>query len=230
MKNLIIIALLGLTFNVAYGGIDWKYKEQSIEAQQGQGSVEAAFPFSVTGDESISIISVKTTGSCLTVDSVSGEYKPGTEGVLKIHYTPKDTIVGTIAERVTVETTDPKTPRVDLMLMIYFPLTYRIEPGHLFWKVGGDPNAKDIYFIDINGKGYKPAAIYSSSVNFTATLIPPEGRETRYIIRIKPVSTDKTDGAYVYLDVDMGDGTIEKRGIVAAIRDPNDPTTKMRSR
>jgi len=82
------------------------------------------------------------------------------------------------------------------------------------------------YFDDVTGKGFKPVLVYSTSVNFTATVNPPEGKSTRYTIRIKPVSTKEARVAQVYLDVDMADGTIEKRSIVAAIRDQNNPSGK----
>jgi len=228
MKKIILITLLCIAFNPAYGGIEWKTRELAIEIQKGQGPVEVDFPFTITGAESVGVISTKPSCACVTVDSaVLGEHKPGTEGTLKVRYTPSDNSAGTIAERITVETTDPNAPKIDLQLMIHLPLTYRIEPKYAFWNMGEDPEAKDLYFIDITGKGYKPVAIYSTSVNFTATLIPPEGKATRYIIRIKPVSTMEAGGARVYLDVDTGDGTIEKRGILAAIRDPKNPQIKI---
>jgi len=230
MKKIIFMALLGFALNTAYGGIEWKYRELSIEAQSGQNSVDAVFPFTITGVESVGIISTKSSNPNLTIEPVSGELKPGTEGELKVHYMLQKGVIGTIAGSITVETTDSQNPSIELNLMVYLPLTYRIDPKYAFWNLGADPDAKDIYFVDITGKGYKPVAIYSTSVNFKATLIPPEGKATRYIIRIKPVSTDVAGAAQVFVDVDMGDGTIEKRSILTAIRDPHDPKIKMISR
>jgi hypothetical protein len=154
------------------------------------------------------------------------EYQAGSTGILKVRYMPKEG-VGTTVERITVTTTDPKAPSVELRLLVYAPLTYRIDPKFAFWDIGADPVARDINFIDLTGKGRKPAGIYSTSSNFTATLIPPEGKGSRYIIRIKPVSTKEARGGHVYIDVDMGDGTIEKRKILAAIRDPEEMKIKM---
>jgi hypothetical protein len=41
------------------------------------------------------------------------------------------------------------------------------------------------------------------------------------------VSTDVAGAAQVFVDVDMGDGTIEKRNILAVIRDSKDPKIRM---
>jgi hypothetical protein len=229
MKKIIFLALPLIAFNAAHGGIEWKYKELPVEIQRGQASIEMSFPFTITGGDSVGIISTKTSCSCTTVDSgILGEHKPGTDGALKVRYVPNPNAAGTMLEKITVSTTDPKAPEVELRLLVYSTLAYRIEPNHALWNIGADPDAKDLRFTDLSGKGYKPVLIYSSSVNFTATLIPPEGKSSRYIIRIKPMSTKEADGAHVYLDVDMGDGTIEKRRILAAIRDQNDTKIKIK--
>ena len=229
MKKTTLITLLAAALNTAaYGGIEWKYKELSVEVQQGQRSVDVSFPFTITGGEPVAIISTKASCSCITMSPLMDELKPGTEGVLQARYVPRAGGAGTTIEKITVQTTDPKASSVELRLLVYAPLTYRIEPRHAFWNVGVEPDAKDLMFADIAGKGYKPVVIYSSSVNFTATLIPLEGKLTRYIIRIKPESTAEAGGAHVYLDVDMGDGTIEKTSILAAIRNQNDPKIKIK--
>ena len=228
MKKNTLITLLAAALNTAaYGGIEWKYKELPIEIPRGQSSIEVSFPFTITGGEAVAIISTKTSCPCVTVSAPTDELKPGSGGVLKVQYVPREGGAGTMVEKITVQTTDTKAPEVELRLLAYSPQSYRIEPRHAFWNIGVDPVAKDLMFIDIAGKGYKPVAIYSTSVNFTATLVPPEGKSTRYTIRIKPVSTMEAGGAHVYLDVDMGDGTIEKRSILAAIRDQSDPKIKM---
>ena len=229
MKKNISIILFFFAFSTAHAGIDWKTKEVSIDVKSGQSAVEVQFPFTVTGTESVGIISIKTSCGCVLVDPIKDALTPGTEGGLKARYTPKGNGAGTTIEKITVNTTDANASSVELRLLVYAPLTYRINPNYAVWNVGAAPDAKDVYFINVVDKVYKPVAVYSTSADFTATLIPPDGKATRYVIRIKPVSTKEAHGAFVYLDVDMGDGTIEKRKIMVAIRDPNNPKIKIDS-
>ena len=229
MKNkAILIALLTVALNTAaHCGIEWKRKEVSIEVKPGQGVAEAAFEFSVTGNESVAVISMKTSCGCVTLSDIVGEHKPGEQGALKIRYVPRGGAAGNTVEKISVHTTDPETPEVELRLLVYSSASYRIEPRQVFWNIGSEPDAKDVYFIDVTGKGCKPVVVYSSSEKFTATLIAPEGKSTRHIIRIKPVSTTEAGGAHVFLDIDIGDGAIEKVRILASIRNQNNSKIKM---
>lgn len=222
-----LAALLPVALNAAPDGIEWKHTELPIEVQQGS-SIRVAFPFRITGDEPVGITSLKTSSSRVTVDtSIVGEHKPGTSGILKVRYVPGNADSGRRVEKITVTTTDARTPEVELRLRVRSTLVYRLESGDTLWHVGADPVAKDVYFTDIAGNGSKPVAVSSRSENFTATLIPPEGKSFRYIIRIKPVSTSAAGYAHVVLDVDMGDGTMTRRGIVAMIRDQNNPNARL---
>ena len=221
MKKTVTIMLFLAALTTVRAGIVWKTKEVSIEVKAGQGPVEVQFPFVITGSEAVGVVSTKASSDCIAVDPIADELKPGTQGVLKARYTPGNG-AGTTVEKITVNTTDAKASSVELRLLVYTLLTYRIDPNYAIWKVNDTPDAKNVYFINVAGKGYKPVAVYSTSPNFTATLIPPEGRATRYVIKIKPVSTKEAHGAFVYVDVDMGDGTIEKRKIIAAIHDSKD--------
>ena len=232
MKKTTLITLLAAALNTtAYCGIEWKQKEISLEVQRGQRSIEVSFPFTITGGESVAILSTKASSPGVTVNSaILGEHKSGTGGALKARYVPRGGSAGTRIEKITVQTTDTKTPEVELRLLVYAPLAYRIEPKNAFWNVGVEPDAKDLLFIDIAGKGCKPVAIYSTSTSLTTTLIPPEGKSSKYIIRIKPESTAEAGVAHVFLDIDMGDGTVEKRGIMVAIRDQNNPMAKKKLR
>ena len=224
----IIYFSLFIAASTAHCGIEWKRAETTLEIQQGQDPVEVLFPFTITGDNPISITSVKTTGPRVSVDTaIVGEHKPGAEGILKARYVPGAADSGNRVEKITVSTTDPGVPQNELRLRVRTTLVYNIEPRNALWHIGADPVAKDVYFTDITGKGIKPVALSTTSPRFTATLIPPEGKSFRYIIRIKPESTKEAGIAHVVLDVDMGDGTIKKRGIAAVIRDPNNPKAKL---
>ena len=223
--------LLAVALNTAaYCGIEWKQKDISVEVKPGQGAIETAFEFSVTGNEPVAVISTKTSCGCVTLSDITGEHKPGTQGVLKARYVPRSGGGGTTAEKITVTTTDPAAPEIELRLLAYAPLTYRIEPRQVFWNTGAEPAARDVQFTDAAGRGCKPVFVYSTSMNFTAALIPPDGKSSKYIIRITPVSTTEAGGAHIFLDIDMGDGTIEKARILAAIRDQNDTKIKMLQR
>jgi hypothetical protein len=226
VKNTILLILALIAANVAHAGLEWKYKEFSIEVPSHQGEVEVSFPFKVTGTVSVGIISLDASCSCLTPSHVIGEHKPGAEGVLKVRYAAGNNM-GTSMEKITVHSTDPDSPKTELRLIVYAPLTYRIEPRYAFWELGSPADTKDLYFLDAAGKGLKPLTAYSTSTNFSASIIPQDTAR-RYVIRIRPVSTEKPIGAHIYIDVDMGDGQIEKTRIVAAVKDPNEKTIKIR--
>lgn len=219
-----LAVFLPVALNAAPGGIAWKHTELPVEVQRGQDPIEVSFPFRVIGDEAVGITSVETSSSRATVDtSIVGQHKSGTKAVLTVRYAPRNADSGNRVEKITVTTTDAREPKVELRLRIRQALVYRLEPKASLWHVGADPVAKDVYFTDITGSGSKPVAVSSKNSNFTATLIPPEGKSFRYIIRIKPVSTSVAGFSHVVLDVDMGDGTVSRSSIAAVIRDQHNP-------
>ena len=122
-RRILLPLLATSALTTAYGNIEWKQKEMSIEVKAGQGSVDVSFPFVVTGSDSVTVLSTKTSGTCVVVTPIQGEIKPGTEGALNIRYTPPKDVAGTMVEKITVNTTDPKTPETELKLEVYIPLT-----------------------------------------------------------------------------------------------------------
>ncbi|OAM91698.1 DUF1573 domain-containing protein [Termitidicoccus mucosus] len=226
MKNTILLVLALIAANAAHAGLEWKHKELSIEVSSRQSEVEVSFPFKVTGTVPVGIISMDTSCSCMTPSHIVGEHKPGAEGVLKVRYAVGNN-KGTSMEKITVHSTDPDAPKTELRLIVYATLTYRIEPKYAFWTPGAPAEAKDLYFLDVATKGLKPLTVYSTSTNFSASIIPQDTAH-RYVIRIQPVSTEKPEGAHIYVDVDMGGGQVEKTKILVAVKDPNEKTVKVR--
>jgi hypothetical protein len=198
--------------------LEWDRKTVSVEIQAGQREVEVEFPFKNTGAEPVRITAARASRPSLSLSQITGEYQPGEAGLLKATHAVGNR-TGTIMGRITIQTSDPGAPSHDLRVTVYIPPAYRIEPDVVFWAPGAPATGRDVWFSDLSRKGMRPVMVYSTDANFAVSLIPRDDSD-RQLIRIQPVSTGQPGGAYIYVDVDIGNGKIEKARILAAVKEP----------
>jgi len=207
-------------------GLKWEKSEITISMAADQDSTTIAFPFKNTGTDSVAIMSVEVSCSCLKFDPVNGEYKPGEGGVLNLQY-QKGIGGNAMAYKITVHTTDQETPVTTLMVNVAANDDFQIDPSSAGWQVGAESGTRELLFRDVKNTGARPVAVYSTSANFTAA-IEPRKAPGEWTIKVTSHSTEKAGGAYIYIDVAFPDGKIEKTRVLAAIIDPNSKKISIR--
>jgi hypothetical protein len=225
IRVLAIAFMLVLPFRLA-AGLQWEQNKITINMPDGQDSAKLAFPFKNTGTDSVGIMSVEVSCSCLKFDPINGEYKPGESGVLNLWY-QKGMRSNAVSYKITVHTTDPETPVHTLMVTVAANDNFQIDPASAGWPVGSESGTRELLFRDMKNIGVKPVAAYSTSANFNAE-IEPRQMPGEYAIKVTPNSTEKAGGAYIYIDVAFPDGKVEKTRVLAAIIDPNSKRISIR--
>jgi hypothetical protein len=210
---------LGSPCAFLFAGIQWQTKAVILNLTPDQSFVDVSYPFKNESTDPVSILKVDTSCGCMTPSKVTGDYKAGDSGVLKVRYRVGSKL-GTIVEAVTVHTSDKSDETVNLRMTINIPISFRIEPEFVFWDIGEAAESRDAYFLDLSGSGMKPVAVYSPDTNFTATIVP-QPEQHRYALRVTPLSTDSEEGSNIFVDIDVGGGKIRKTRFVAAVRSPN---------
>jgi len=200
-------------------GLQWEQTEITVNMPDGQDTAQIAFPFKNTGAQSVAIMSVEVSCSCLKFDPINKEYAPGEGGTLNLHY-HGGVRSNAMAYKVTVRDTDTEKPVTTLMVNVAASTSFQIDPGSAGWQAGTPAATRELLFRDVKNIGAKPVAAYSTNENFTVE-ITPRHAPGEYAIKVTPKSTDVPGGAYIYIDVAYPDGKTEKTKVLAAILDPN---------
>ena len=200
-------------------GLQWEKNEITVNMTADQDTAQIAFPFKNTGTESVAVMSVETSCSCLKFDSINKEYKPGEEGTLNLHY-HGGVRSSAMSYKVTVHSTDSEKPVTTLMVNVAASTSFQIDPSSAGWQAGSPVGTRELLFRDVKNIGAKPVAAYSTSNNFKVEIASRQA-PGEYAIKVTPMSTEVPGGAYIYIDVAFPDGKTEKTRVLAAIIDPN---------
>lgn len=128
----LIIALLG-TRGFA---LEWKTTTVDLDAQEGNGTVQARFPYTNPGHRAVTILKAESSCTCTTAEVANPRVEPGQSGEIRAVLDLTDRI-GLQVKTVTVTTDEPGVKSVVLRLNVNIAPSVSIEPSVLDWKIGG---------------------------------------------------------------------------------------------
>jgi hypothetical protein len=214
-----LLAMFLTSLCPALADLQWEHKDQTITLGVNQPHTKLMFPFTNTGSQSVAILSVVPSCTCLKIFPIEEEIQPGATGMLEVQYL-RTNRTGPLNYRITVQTTDPQNPTVELMVRVAGTDNYTIVPGRLHWIMGAQAGTKEVLFKDVKNSGLKPTSAFCTDPNFTVE-IKPVNDKGAYPIAVTAFSTEKAAAGFVHIDVTAEDGTVEKTRIIAAVRDPD---------
>lgn len=198
------IAMLFIQIPVIAGNaLSWEKTIVEVDAEIGQGEVNAYYPFTNTSDSSITI--TKSTASCgCTVPSLEKDtYAPGETGKLLATF-DIGSRVGPQRKEITVEVQEAGGPQsYKLTLNVDIPQLIQLKRRALLWKIGEDATSKECE-IEIHSKHpMKIADVFSkvadnAESNFIFEIVE-EKPNHQYLLRITPKDTSKKTRETCYL-------------------------------
>jgi len=186
-----IISILFFAPSVAFADLQFDHKEIEIKAKVSDEVVTFLFPFKNVGKESVSIIDVNLTCSCLSAKTNRGSYGPGEGGHLEAVFSI-GSFTGIQRKSMTVisRSKDGEQVRDSLLAILTIPDVVTIEPELIKWKVGEDPTVKTFTLKVPHVDPIKITNVSCTREGFdVSVLTKKEGRE--YQITIKPQNTSK---------------------------------------
>ncbi len=104
----------------ANAGLTWEQQHIKRVATAADEQAVAAFAFTNTGEDPVTIASVTTSCGCTTASLEKQTYAPGETGRIEATFTFGDR-VGKQVKRITVKTDDPQQPQQVLLLEVDIP-------------------------------------------------------------------------------------------------------------
>jgi len=148
MKNLLLLHVLGLGIvlvspSTVFGQFVFEKSEILMKLPPDQDRLSVEFPFTVKGDNPVTIKEYKSACSCLSAEiSENGKltWKPGEKGIVRGNF-KLGTIKGEIEKKIVLNFDGGATPLV-LTTKLDIPNLFAIEPPTLFWDLGGEAKSQ----------------------------------------------------------------------------------------
>ena len=121
----------------------WETRELEFSPAIDQKEVTADFRFQNVGQSEIKITSVNTSCGCTTAALEKNTIAPGEKGEIKATFNVGER-VGLQQKTISVESTDPESPKTSLTLRVRIPAVAQVSPNSLQWQLGGAPSAQTI--------------------------------------------------------------------------------------
>ena len=160
------------------------------------------FPFKNVGKESVSVIDVNLTCSCLSATTDKESYGPGEEGYLKAIFSI-GSFTGIQRKSMTIISQDEgkKEVRDSLLAILTIPDVVTIEPELIKWNVGEEPVEKVFTFKVPYVDPIKITNVTCTREGFDVSVVKKkEGRE--YEIKLKPQATSKPMLGMIKIETD----------------------------
>lgn len=203
-KNIIrfgstICMFLFLTLS-AYGKLTWEWTEQRKAQESGQALIEYEYPFTNSGDKTITITKIESSCGCTVPALEKKVYEPGESGTVKASFKTTGRN-GLQHKRIVVYTDDAKNPEVILRLEALLKEPFAVYPRLIMWEKGKE-NKTQIARVHTPNEN-EPITIREmqlSHPNFEAEVKEvKDGSDLE--IQITPVSTDKVMTASLTVDM-----------------------------
>lgn len=185
---------MGLICSTVFAGLEWDAHRINHTAAITDTKAEAAFTFTNTGDQPVTITSVRTSCGCTTTTLDKKIYVPGETGEVIAVFAFGDR-TGRQHKRITVRTSEPSddgkpiVEDIPLYLRVTIPQPIKVRPRMIYWKPD-EPHGPKRVGITIKHDG--PVTITNAQVEGDAvttelkTIV--EGKQ--YELIITPVSAE----------------------------------------
>ncbi|MEC8905875.1 MAG: DUF1573 domain-containing protein [Verrucomicrobiota bacterium] len=198
----ILILLLFFMPLMAFAELKFGNKEIEIKSKPSDEVVSFVFPFKNVGKESVSVIDVNLTCSCLSATTDKESYGPGEEGYLKAIFSI-GSFTGIQRKSMTIISQDEgkKEVRDSLLAILTIPDVVTIEPELIKWNVGEEPVEKVFTFKVPYVDPIKITNVTCTREGFDVSVVKKkEGRE--YEIKLKPQATSKPMLGMIKIETD----------------------------
>lgn len=152
MKRVLSILAFVLIYGIpvtAMAGLDWEEQRISHTAPITDDHAEMSFAFTNTGQQPVTITSIRTSCGCTTATLDKKTYAPGESGEIVAIFAFGDRI-GKQRKRVTVKTIEAGEDgklieeETALELRVTIPEAVKIRPRLVYWRQGEDLTAKTV--------------------------------------------------------------------------------------
>jgi Protein of unknown function (DUF1573) len=124
--------------------LHWDTETQSFETKPGDHELVAHYRFTNTGSTPVTIDQVKTSCGCTTAELTKKTYEPGESGEIVVRFNLEGRS-GATEKSIVVTTGDPQKSNTYLHLKVNIPEAVHLEPTILLWRVGDQPETKDLH-------------------------------------------------------------------------------------
>ena len=146
MKSLFVFLLLTAA---SASALDWKMQHLSLTAVPLQHQVEAEFPFTNTGDRTVTIKSVDTSCDCLEAVPSAHTFAPGEHGSIKARFNLRGAFG--VLQRMIVVSTDDGQPATLLTVELTVPEIATLTPRAVEWKINAPATEATIDIVTATG-------------------------------------------------------------------------------
>jgi hypothetical protein len=199
----------------AVAALSWDRVSASETCWSGEDTTVTVYRFRNTGSVPVKILSADPSCHCTSVDWTDKAVAPGEEGLITATFTIGGRI-GHEDKTISVISDDaPDKPTV-LALSINIQKVATVTSDTVFWKVGESPAAKDIEVVAADAKELSSLQAVSDEPSISITVRKEEGGR-RFIVSLKPASTDKPLQARIECKATFGSRTLPIRPAYAVV-------------
>jgi hypothetical protein len=170
----------------------WETRELEFSPPIDQKKVTADFRFQNIGQSEIKITSVNTSCGCTTAALEKNTIAPGEKGEIKATFNVGER-VGLQQKTISVESTDPESPKTSLVLKAHISKVAQVRPSVLEWDLGESPSAQTINVKILNDFPVHAVSAISSDPRILARVEQTvSSKEFRIIVEPKGTSEPVT--------------------------------------
>ena len=185
----------------AQAGLTWEKDKIELKPEVGESVVRTAYPFTNTGDTSVSVVAIRPSCGCVATNLEKFEYAPGESGEIKVTFDAgMDKETPDQDRTIKVTTSDaPDTPKM-LELKIHSRVAVTVSPESLVWRHGTPGKPQEVVVKAGSGIDALHLVQLTQNDNFTLEMKPVvEGQS--YRLTITPKNTDTPCNATLSFDV-----------------------------
>lgn len=178
----LLIPLLG------HAELTWETKAIEHEALPTETKFEAAFNFTNSGNETVTITNIRSTCGCTTASLDKNTYAPGESGSIKATFT-YGARKGGQSKLITVSTDQKQEPNTSLTLNVYIPEVFKLEGSPvLVWKCrdGEELNTRSIRIYSDYEEPIEIIDIISSNPQTFDFELQPQEEPNTYLLLVTP--------------------------------------------
>lgn len=182
--------------------ISWNSRFLEFRPSVTDTNVEVRFPFKNTGTQTVTISNVTSSCTdCTTMELTKRTYAPNESGEIAAVFRFGER-VGVHEKTLTVESDDPKEPKVELKFKVNIPEILKAIPGFVFWLRDGEKIPKVIKLQVVYKEPVHIEWVRSGHPRLQAQLETiRDGWE--YALKITPTDTNRPIQGQVRIETDF---------------------------
>ena len=208
------VAALWLSTSSLVAALSFESLTHEADATVGQAQAIVEFPFTNTGERTVTITDIKSSCGCTVPELEKKIYAQGESGELRAVFTFGDR-VGEQVKHITVVTDevgeDGQNVSHRLTLKTTIPEALKLTPKVLIWRKGDPATAKTVQ-VEVAGAFENAVVSAGENAAVTVEVEQPDGGESagKVAIHITPTSTDRSRRAKLPIILTAGEGEAAK--------------------